>query len=297
MRSATLVVEAGSGGALPAEAAAGEIEANRTSEGRFARFVHIEDLSPAVVALSLLAAFAWGAAHALTPGHGKAVVAAYLVGTRGTARHAAFLAGTVTVTHTAGVFVLALITLWLSNFVVPERLYPWLTVVSGVLVLAIGLTLLVHRLRAWRAAPLKTDRIEPAEHARMHVDGTVHSHDGFGHAHAIPGADGSRVTPHSLLALGVSGGLVPCPSALILLLGAIAAGNVAYGMVMVLAFSTGLAAVLLLIGVLVVYARWVVRRFSFEPRVPRLLPALSAAAISVAGVLLLADSLTLVGVR
>jgi ABC-type nickel/cobalt efflux system permease component RcnA len=105
------------------------------------------------------------------------------------------------------------------------------------------------------------------------------------------------VTPHSLLALGVSGGLVPCPSALILLLGAIAAGNVAYGMVMVLAFSTGLAAVLLLIGVLVVYARWVVRRFSFEPRVPRLLPALSAAAISVAGVLLLADSLTLVGVR
>jgi len=296
VRAATLVAALGSASPLPAVAAGNEVEAPRTAESRFARFVELEDLSLRVIALSLLAAFAWGAAHALMPGHGKAVVAAYLVGTRGTARHAAFLAATVTMTHTAGVFMLALVTLWLSNFIVPERLYPWLTVVSGLLVLGIGLTLLVSRLRAWRAAPKSPNRIDPADHARMHASGATHSHDGFAHAHVIPGADGSRVTPHSLLALGVSGGLVPCPSALVLLLGATAAGRVAYGMLMVLAFSMGLAVVLLLIGVLVVYARWIVRRFSFEPRVPKLLPALSAVAISVAGLLLVADSLALTGV-
>jgi ABC-type nickel/cobalt efflux system permease component RcnA len=108
----------------------------------------------------------------------------------------------------------------------------------------------------------------------------------------MPGADGAKVTPRSLLALGVSGGLVPCPSALVLLLGAIAAGQVAYGMALVLAFSVGLAGVLMGIGLIVVYARWIIRRFSFEPRVPRLLPPLSAAAISVAGLLLVADSLS-----
>lgn len=295
-RVAEIVVGPGDAGSALGSQNSQPEDTQRATGGRLASLVELDHLTPAVIVVSLLAAFAWGAAHALTPGHGKAVVAAYLVGTRGTARHAALLASIVTLTHTAGVFALAIVTLSLSSFILPERLYPWLTVLSGVLVLSLGLTLLVNRVRAWRApASATTTGLDTAEHARLHAEGARHNHDGFSHQHAMPGADGSRVTPRSLLALGVSGGLVPCPSALVLLLGAIAAGQAAYGMVLVLAFSVGLAIVLLGIGLIVVYARWLVRRFSFEPRVPRLLPALSAAAISVAGLLLVADSLGQVG--
>jgi nickel/cobalt transporter (NicO) family protein len=114
--------------------------------GRIDELVSVERLSAAVVALSILAAFFWGAAHALTPGHGKAVVAAYLIGARGTARHAGILGLTVTLTHTAGVFVLGAVTLYLSRYILPEVLYPWLSVASGLLVVLIGLALLYRHL-------------------------------------------------------------------------------------------------------------------------------------------------------
>ena len=104
-----------------------------------------------VLLLLLLAALGWGAVHALSPGHGKAMVAAYLVGTRGRPRHAVALGAIVTVTHTAGVFALGAITLALSEFVLPETLYPWLNLVSGLLVVAIGATVLRGHLRRHRA--------------------------------------------------------------------------------------------------------------------------------------------------
>lgn len=215
----------------------------------------------------------------MTPGHGKAIVAAYLIGTRGTARHAALLGLTVTLTHTAGVFALALVTLSLSRYFLPEELYPWLSVGSGVLVVAIGLTLLYGRTLGNRGAP---------------PGATVHNHGGASHCHSIP--TGDTVTTRSLLALGVSGGLVPCPSALVLLLGAISVGRLELGILLVLAFSVGLAGVLTGIGLLVVYARWLLLRFSFEPRAPRFLPAASAVIISIAGIALLVDSLGQTGV-
>ena len=111
------------------------------------------DLSVGVLLLSLLIAAFWGAAHALTPGHGKALVAAYLVGTRGTPRHAFMLGGTVTIAHTAGVFALGLVTLGLSQFILPEQLYPWLTLVSGLLVVAVGAGVLRQRLRSRAGEP------------------------------------------------------------------------------------------------------------------------------------------------
>ncbi len=95
-----------------------------------------ESLSIGVILVSLLVAMFWGAAHALTPGHGKAIVAAYLVGTRGTPRHALYLGGIVTITHTIGVFALGVVTLALSEFIVPDELYPWLNLVSALLVVA-----------------------------------------------------------------------------------------------------------------------------------------------------------------
>ena len=143
-----------------------------------------------VLLLLLLAALGWGAVHALSPGHGKAMVAAYLVGTRGRPRHALALGAMVTVTHTAGVFALGAITLALSEFVLPETLYPWLNLVSGLLVVAIGTTVLRGHLRRRRA---------PA-HAHQHHDTHDHAHEspprhhGHDHAHHHPLHTDGRMT-------------------------------------------------------------------------------------------------------
>jgi len=246
--------------------------------GRVDALVSVERLSEAVVALSMLAAFFWGAAHALTPGHGKAVVAAYLIGARGSARHAGILGLTITLTHTAGVFVLGAVTLYLSRYILPEVLYPWLSVASGVLVVLIGLVLLYRHLDK-RPHDRKARHTHAGEHSHAH---NTHSHDGYTHAH-LP-ADDPRITWRGLMALGVSGGLVPCPAALVLLLGAISLDRLGFGMVLVLAFSAGLAVVLTGIGLLMIYARKLFERFSFETRVPRLLPIVSASIITLAGV-------------
>ena len=108
--------------------------ATTASESGFAALVAEEELSLGFVLVALLVAMFWGAAHALTPGHGKAIVAGYMVGTRGKPRHAFLLGGIVTVTHTIGVFALGLVTLGLSEFIVPEDLYPWLNLASALLV-------------------------------------------------------------------------------------------------------------------------------------------------------------------
>src|SRR5262249_25870901 len=120
------------------------------ADGGVASLIVHEHLSAGFIALSLLIAMFWGAAHALSPGHGKSVVAAYLVGARGTPRHAVFLGMTVTVTHTMGVFALGLVTLSLSAFIVPDQLYPWLNLVSALLIVAVGVSVLRWRVREWR---------------------------------------------------------------------------------------------------------------------------------------------------
>ncbi|HEY3069849.1 MAG TPA: sulfite exporter TauE/SafE family protein [Gaiellaceae bacterium] len=208
-----------------------------------------------VIVLSLLIAAFWGAAHALTPGHGKAIVAGYLVGSRGKPRHAVLLGAIVTVTHTAGVFALGLVTLLLSRFIVPERLYPWLTVASGLLVVAVGASIFWSR---WR-------------HRRAHGHGHDHDH---GHPHDLRG----------LLGIGVAAGLLPCPSALVVLLSAIALHRIGFGLVLILAFSLGLAITITSIGLVAVLARRAFGRLSFEGRLAQTLPALSALVILAVGI-------------
>ncbi|MEX2314581.1 MAG: sulfite exporter TauE/SafE family protein, partial [Thermomicrobiales bacterium] len=267
---------------------------------RVANLITREQTVP-VFLVSLLLAFGWGAVHALSPGHGKTVVAAYLVGARGTARHAAFLGLTVTLTHTAGVFALGLVTLYLARYILPEELYPWLSVASGLLVVAIGVTLIWSRVRTKPAHGHTHGHDHNHDHGHDHDHDhdhglLTHSHGGRVHSHLPPGADGSRVTWRSLLALGVSGGLIPCPSALVLLLGAISLDRLELGMVLVVAFSFGLAAVLTAIGLLLVYARRFFERASFSPRIPRLLPVASAFAVSIAGLAIVYESLRQAGV-
>ena len=266
---------------------------------------------PGVALLALLGALLLGAVHALSPGHGKTIVGAYLVGSRGTPRHAVFLGLTVTVTHTIGVFVLGFATLYASRYVVPERLFPILSLTSAVLVFGMGLILLVQRSRAarralWRTAPARAARFRfvqsdvAAVGARglifaptaQFVDATMHSHGGGPmHSHLPPGAAGEKVSWRSLLALGVSGGLVPCPSAMVLLLAAVALNKTAYGMLLVVAFSIGLAITLTLVGLAFLYARNRFRTPAAGTRWAHLLPVLSAGAILVIGIALCVGAL------
>jgi nickel/cobalt exporter len=232
-----------------------------------------------VLLLLLLAAFGWGAVHALSPGHGKAMVAAYLVGTRGTARHALALGLTVTVTHTIGVFALGAVALALSAYVLPEDLYPWLNLVSGLLVLGVGASVVRSRVRRART---------PAHVHHRHDHDHDHGHaDDHGHHH-----DHGDLRPRALLAMGASAGLIPCPSALVVLLGAVAQHQIGLGMVLIVAFSFGLAATLTALGLLVVAAGRVSTRLSGARagRVLAVLPALSSVAIVAVGLVLTAQA-------
>jgi ABC-type nickel/cobalt efflux system permease component RcnA len=255
------------------------------ARGGFTELASAGELTPAFILFALGAAIVLGAAHALQPGHGKTIVAAYLVGARGTASHALFLGATVTATHTAGVYALGLVTLLLSQYILPERLYPILEATSGVLVIAIGALLLARRLLT------ATRHRGPHHHHHRHHQDNEHSHD-HGHSHSHGPQPGERVSWRSLLALGVSGGLLPCPEALMVLLITIAAHRVLFGLLLVVAFSTGLAAVLVGFGLLLVYARGLFARVNLSSGVvPRLLPVASALVIVVAGGVITAQAL------
>jgi nickel/cobalt transporter (NicO) family protein len=214
-----------------------------------------------VILASLGAALFWGMAHALSPGHGKSIVTAYLIGQRGTPRHAALLGLIVTATHTVGVFALGLVTLLLSRFIVPDQLYPWLNLVAGVLVVGIGISVLRAR---WRKR-----HHHHHDHHHRHHNHHDHHHD---------------LSRRSLVAVGISGGLLPCPSALVVLLGAISLHRVTFGMLLVVAFSLGLALTITGIGLVAVLGRRLFRRLSFEGRFVSLLPAVSALVILIAGI-------------
>jgi nickel/cobalt transporter (NicO) family protein len=266
--SGTVTAPRGDGGG-------GTTTTDRGAGDRFGSVFERAAAGQGVLMLLLLAAFGWGAVHALSPGHGKAMVAAYLVGARGTARHAVALGLTVTVTHTIGVFALGAVALALSAYVLPEDLYPWLNLVSGLLVLGVGASVVRARVRRART---------PAQHDHGHD----HHHDHDHHDHH----DHGDLRPRALLAMGASAGLIPCPSALVVLLGAVAQHQIGLGLVLIVAFSAGLAATLTALGLLVVAAGRVSARVSGARagRILAVLPALSAIAIVAVGVALTAQA-------
>ena len=254
-----------------------------------------------MVLAGLAVAFCLGAIHALSPGHGKTIVAAYLVGTRGTIKHAVFLGGMVTFTHTISVFFLGFTTLFLSQYVLPEKIYPVLGAISGLSIVWIGAMLLYRRavtLRRYNHEHTQDvhNPITHYEHAHSHEHPHDHDHThdhehdhSHGHSHVPEG----EVTIGSLIALGASGGLVPCPSALVLLLSAIALGRVALGLILLVSFSAGLAVVLMAIGVIVLYAKHLLPDSEKTARHPafRLIPVISAALIVCIGLLMTGVSL------
>jgi nickel/cobalt exporter len=259
-------------------------------------------------------AFWFGALHAMEPGHGKTMVAAYLVGAKGTMKHAVFLGGMVTFTHTISVFFLGLVTLFLSQYIMPDKISKVLGIVSGLTILYLGGMLLYKRLRGVSGDDQghshhlhdefedNGDMAFPApshshdhDHSHSHSHGGLtHTHDGHTHSH-VPEGD---VTFKSLVALGASGGLVPCPSALVLLLSAISIGRTGFGLLLLVSFSLGLALVLMAMGLLVVYAKNLFPdRKSDKPNLFfQYMPIVSAAIIFVIGIVLTGNSLGLIPV-
>lgn len=209
-----------------------------TSNNRLNRFlntyVKVEDLPARLTVFALAVSFVLGALHALTPGHGKAIVASYLVGSKGTVWHALNLGLIVTITHTASVFLLGLASVWLTAVFVPNTVIKTLNVVSGVSVLLFGLYLVVKR----------------GQRVLRHQHDHDHEHDvGHKHHHDV------AINWKNLIPLGVSGGIVPCVDALAILIVAVSLGKIVFGLLLLTAFSVGLAAALVTIGVIAVLAQ------------------------------------------
>jgi len=225
-----------------------------------------------LVALSILLAVGFGALHALGPGHGKTLMAAYLVGSGGRVRQAAAVGGAVAVMHTASVLALGLLVLSAERLLAPERVYPWLGLASGLVAVALGAGLLVSRLAAWGSA---------RRHELEHERGPGHE---LGHVHAVP--DEPILSRRSLTALAVAGGILPSPTALVVLLASVAFHRVVFGLALIAAFSVGLAAALMAVGVLALRARDVVSR-RMSSRWVQLVPMVSAGAIVAFGLVLM----------
>jgi nickel/cobalt exporter len=229
------------------------------------------DLTPIVLLLSLLTALALGASHAVTPGHGKTLMAAYLVGTRGTPLHAVGLGLAVTVSHTLGILVLAALIVGAQGLLPPDVVVRAAPVIAAVTIVVIGGWMLIAELRR-RMAARSVVAVEPHGHGHEHghghdhahehehhPDAATHSHGGTTHSHLPP--TGATISWRGLIALGLAGGLIPSTSALFILLGSIVAGRPAFGFVLVVVFGLGMALVMSAVGLAMVFARTRLDRF------------------------------------
>jgi nickel/cobalt exporter len=268
------------------------LQANRqqTPRNSFTELIQAQHLSAWFLFTAAIIAIGLGGLHALEPGHGKTIVAAYLVGSRGTSRHAVLLGMIVTASHTAGVFALGAITLYASRYIVPEQLYPWLGALSGITIVGLGCYMLLRRLSG-----TATDH--------SHIPGESHGHWMFWKRLADEETDDNQprssvnavhsVSLAQLLTLGITGGIIPCPAALIVLLSAFALHRIGLGFFLIVAFSIGLAAVLIGFGMLMVYARRFMTSLQIDgPLTKRWLPAASSAFIAILGLIVTAQALS-----
>jgi nickel/cobalt transporter (NicO) family protein len=232
-----------------------------------------------VVVLTLLAAIGLGALHALEPGHGKTLLAVSLVGARATPKQALLLAAGLTIAHTAGVLLLGLALLSAAQWIVPEAVYPWITVVSGVAVVWLGANALARFVRSQRGSSHE----HMHSHAHDHGDESSHDHSygEHGHSHVVPG--NAPLSFRNVMFIAMSGNIAPCPAALVVMLTALTLHQLGYGLVIIVAFGIGLAAVLTGLGLAVVRGAALIAR---SPKFDRALvfgPFISAAVISLIG--------------
>jgi high-affinity nickel-transport protein len=271
-----------------------QLQANRqqTPRSKFTELIQAQRLSAWFLFTAALIAIGLGGLHALEPGHGKTIVAAYLVGSKGTARHAFLLGVIVTASHTAGVFALGAVTLYASRYIVPEQLYPWLGALSGMTIAGLGCYMLLRR---WTGTATEHSHAPGSSHAhwmfwRRTTDDELESNSDPSDTNP---AQSVRLT--QLLTLGITGGIIPCPAALIVLLSAFALHRIGLGFFLIVAFSVGLAGVLIGFGMLMVYARRFIAHLQIDgPLTRRWLPVASSAFITVLGLILTVQALSTV---
>ncbi len=259
-----------------------------TPRSKFTELVYVQNLSFWFLLTAASIAAGLGALHALEPGHGKTIVAAYLVGSKGTARHAVWLGLIVTAAHTAAVYLLGAVILYASRYFVPEQLYPWLGMLSGIIIAIVASYMMI---RAWTG--------EDCNHS--HEIGGAHRHwfASLGKCRTEENGDSqsledrrattaqacNKVSLTQLLTLGITGGIVPCPAALVVLLSAFSLHRVGFGFFLIVAFSLGLAATLIAVGLSMVYARNFIARWKSDgPIFKRWLPIASAGFMLILGV-------------
>lgn len=231
--------------------------------------------------LAIAVAFSWGAVHALSPGHGKTLVGAYLIGSRAKPIHAIFLGLTTTIAHTLGVFILGIVAFFASRYVLPERFLPWLSLLSGSIVVAIGFNLLKNRLWANSSVGHHHHHHHHDEHHHHHH----HDDDSHEpHTHFPTDASHAPITWRSLMALGIAGGLVPCPAALVLLFSTMALGQTGLGLLLVSVFSLGLAVTLTGLGILLIGTKKLFEKLPTPIKLAKSLSIISAALILLVGV-------------
>jgi ABC-type nickel/cobalt efflux system permease component RcnA len=261
---------------------------------------------PLVVLGALLLAIALGALHALEPGHGKTLLAVSLVGARATPRQAVVLAAALTVAHTAGVLALGVVVLAATRWIVPEQIYPWITLASGIFVTILGARAVAREVR--RRLPVAHAHAHVHPHAHPHAHDHVHApgdhhhpHDhaelddaAHARAHAIPGS--APLTFRTAVIAAASGNVAPCPAALVVLLAAISLHRIGYGLALIVAFSVGLALVLTVLGIAVVRgAAWLVARPQFD-HVARFAPLVTASVIALVGAVMVGQGFAAQGV-
>lgn len=227
--------------------------------GHLLSYLNSSDRGVSFILIALAVALLMGAAHALSPGHGKVIVSAYLVGSRGTIRHAITLGIIVTITHVATIAILGLAALAATEYFASDRMMEYLDLFSALGIMLVGVSLLVRRIKHLK-----------------------HGHEHGAHHHSHLDHHSDERSFRELLILGISGGIVPCPSAMIVMLMAIAIGKIGLGFAMIAAFSVGLAFVLSGIGILSVKAKEIFLRMPYGVKAVWM-PILSALAVTLLG--------------
>jgi len=286
LRAATFTFQPGSRSVDPLSLTPPATAISRAGGG-LTRLVERKQLSLPLLAGVLGLAFLFGSAHALGPGHGKTVMAAYLVGTQGRTVDAVLLGVIVSLMHTGSVLVLGLVLLRLDRFGAIERIFPTLTVVSGLAVIGFAAVLLIRRLRPLRASSADHDHDVSDDHDMAHDQN--HLHGPGGHTHDLP-EGAAPLSRRGIVLLATSGGLVPSPSAVLVVVAGFGAGRVALGLSIVLSFSIGLAATLSAVGTALVLGRRVLERRG-GGKLVRVLPVFGALALLGVGLFLFSSGM------
>ena len=218
----------------------------------------------------LVVAFVLGAIHALGPGHGKSLMAAYLVGSTERVWDAVVLAIAITISHVFSVIIVGLITLWVMDFFWPETINKWIGLISGIGIIAIGIWLFIKRLNFMQ------NKIKNGNSINKKLNSHQHHH----HHQQQP-----NLSFWSNVALGISGGIVPCPKAIVILLLAISLQKIAIGIVIIIVFSLGISITLMIIGIIVVKAGYLFQG-KFESKWIQILPIIGSIVIIGLGIIL-----------